>query len=409
MEKTDVIIIGGGAAGLMAGCAAGELGLKALVLERKHKPGRKLLMCGNARCNLTSNISGERMLQMFGEPVGPFIAPAIRAFDPSTLQRWFAANGLKTVVKAGNKVYPHTERASDVLNLLTDQLRDRQVSLACSSTVQALEKADRGVFRVTTENFVVEGAYVLVATGGISYPKTGSVGDGQEWAKKLGHSIEPYRPGLIGFEVDPKVLKGRVGTVYEKVRVEIVSSGRTVAETRGVYEIEKWGIGGTAVTDASRIMARQNLKGCILRIRLKSGEVEEVKPLRTRAIKEAMVTVGGVTRDEIDSQTLESKKCSGLYFAGEMIDIDGPTGGYNLQAAFSTARLAIASIGKRCGKGGYQPLEKPSTQRSKGRSGARRSGKSMGTRRQGRWRSRCGAGYDIGLPSMLGSVWCSLN
>jgi len=355
MGKTDIMIIGGGAAGLMAGCAAGELGLKALVLERKHKPGRKVLMCGNARCNLTTNISGERMLQMFGEPVGPFLASAIRAFDPSTLQRWFAANGLKTVVKAGNKVYPFTERASDVLNTLTDQLRDRNVSLACSSTVQALEKTDNG-FRVTTDNFVVEGAYVLVATGGVSYPKTGSVGDGQEWAKTLGHSVVQYRPGLVGFEVDPRVLKGRIGTIYEKIEVEIVSGGKKVAETRGVYEIEKWGIGGTAITDASRIVARNNLKAYELVIKLADGRTEKIRPLRTRPVKEAMVTVGGVVLDEIDSQTMESKKCPGLYFSGEVLDIDGPTGGYNLQAAFSSARLAVAAIGKCCGKGGFAPL-----------------------------------------------------
>jgi len=355
MGKTDLIIIGGGAAGLMAGVAAGELGLKALVLERKHKPGRKLLMCGNARCNLTTNISESRMLQMFGDPVGPFLEPALRAFTPSMLQRWFAANGLKTVVKAGNKVYPHTERASDVLNLFTDQLREKDISLACSSPVHALERTKNG-FRVTTRNFVVESRCILIATGGISYPKTGSVGDGQEWAKMFGHTVEPYRPGLVGFEVDPEVSKGRVGTIHEKVNVEIVSKGKKIAETRGVYEIEKWGIGGTAITDASRIMARQNLKGCILRVRLEDGETEEVEPLRTRSIKEAMVTVGGVARKEIDSQTLGSKKCPGLYFAGEVLDIDGPTGGYNLQAAFSTARLAVAAIGKHCGKGGFPPL-----------------------------------------------------
>ena len=362
MGKTDLIIIGGGAAGLMAGCAAGELGLKVLVLERKHKPGRKLLMCGNARCNLTTNISEDRMLQLFGEPVGPFLEPAIRAFTPSMLQRWFAAHGLKTVVKAGNKVYPHTERASDVLNLFTDQLRDKGVSLACSSTVQAVEKT-KGGFRVATKNFEVEARYVLIATGGVSYPKTGSVGDGQEWAKKLGHSVEAYRPGLVGFEVDPKVLKGRIGKVYEKVVVDVLSAGKKVAETRGVYEIEKWGIGGTAVTDASRIAARRKLKAVTLRINMENGKIEEVTPLRTRGVKEAMVTVGGVALGEIDRKTLESKQCPGLYFSGEVIDVDGPTGGYNLQAAFSTARLAVAAIGKRCGKGGFARLEKPAARR----------------------------------------------
>ncbi len=364
MGKTDIIIIGGGAGGLMAGCAAGELGLRALVLERKHKPGRKLLMCGNARCNLTTNISAGRMLQMFGEPVGEFLDTAIRAFTPSMLQRWFAACGLRTVVKAGNKVYPHTERASDVLNLFTDQLRDKNVSLACSSVVQSVEKLGKG-FRVVTGNFVVEGRYLLIATGGISYPKTGSVGDGQKWAQKLGHMIEPYRPGLVGFEVEPHVLKGRVGKIYEKVIVGVFSAGVEVAETRGVYEIEKWGVGGTAITDASRIVARRRLESVVLRIKLENGKTEEVRPLRPRSIKEAMVTVGGVALDEIDFRTMESKKCPGLYFAGEVLDLDGPTGGYNLQAAFSTARLAVAAIGKRCGKGGFLPLEKPSKRRAR--------------------------------------------
>jgi predicted Rossmann fold flavoprotein len=350
MAKTDLIIIGGGAAGLMAGCAAGELGLRTLLLERKHKPGRKLLMCGNARCNLTTNISEARMLQMFGEPVGGFLEPALHAFTPSMLQRWFAANGLKTVVKAGNKVYPHTERASDVLNLFTDHLREGNVSLACSSAVQRLEKTAEG-FRVETNNFTVNGRYLLLATGGISYPKTGSVGDGQAWAKQLGHSIEPYRPGLVGFEVAPEILRGRVGKIFERVVVDILERGQKVAETRGVYEIEKWGVGGTALTDASRIIARRALKNITLQIHLGNGKTESLQPLRTRSIKEAMVTVGGVALDEVNFQTLESKKCPRLYFAGEMLDIDGPTGGYNLQAAFSTARLAVSAIGKRCGKG----------------------------------------------------------
>lgn len=371
MSKTDLIIIGGGAAGLMAGGAAGELGLKALVLERKAKPGRKLLMCGNSRCNLTTNISAERMLQMYGNPVAPFLKPAIEAFTPSILQRWFAANGLKTVTKAGNKVYPHTERAMDVLNLFTDQLRDHNVSLACSTVVQAVEKTKNG-FRVITDNFVVESKYVLIATGGISYPKTGSVGDGQDFAKKLGHNITPYLPGLVGYEVDPTVIKGRVGKIVEKVTVDVMAGGKLHGTTRGVFEIEKWGVGGTALTDASRIIARKNLKNYSLVINLPNGKTEEIRPLKTRPIKEAMITVGGIDLNEIDFQTLESKVCPGLYFAGEVMDVDGPTGGYNLQAAFSTARLAVSNIGKRCGKKGYQPLEAPKVPKKKSASKRRR-------------------------------------
>ena len=357
MPKSDLIVVGGGAAGLMAGCAAGELGLRTLVLERRHKPGRKLLMCGNARCNLTTNISADRMLQMLGDPVGPFLESAIRAFPPSMLQRWFAASGLPTIVKKGNKVYPHTECAADVLNLFSDLLRRHGVTLACSAVVQSLERVGEG-FRVVCNNFEVEAPRVLIATGGVSYPKTGSVGDGQQWARRLGHAVAPYRPGLVGFEVAPEVLRGRVGRIYEQVRVGILSGEKRVGETRGVFEIEKWGIGGTAITDASRIVARKNLGRVVLEIGFADGKTERIEPLRTRPIKEAMVTVGGVSLDEVDSRTMESKVCPGLFFAGEVLDIDGPTGGYNLQAAFSTARLAVAAIGRQCGKNGFQSLEK---------------------------------------------------
>lgn len=135
--------------------------------------------------------------------------------------------------------------------------------------------------------------------------------------------------------------------------VDVIASGKSLGQTRGVYEIEKWGVGGTALTDASRIVARNNLKNYSLKITIPEGRDEEIRPLGTRSIKEAMVTVGGVGLREVSSATFESKKCPGLYFAGEVMDVDGPTGGYNLQAAFATARLAVAAIGKRCGKAGY--------------------------------------------------------
>jgi len=385
MSKTNLIIIGGGAAGLMAGSAAGELGLKTLVLERKHKPGRKLLMCGNARCNLTTNISEDRMLQMYGDPVGPFLEPAIRAFSPSMLQRWFAATGLKTVVKTGNKVYPHTECAADVLNHFLDLLRDGNVSLACSATVKTIEKKAGG-FRVITDNFEVESDYLLIATGGVSYPKTGSVGDGQNWAQKLGHTVEPAKPGLAGFEVEPAVLKGRIGKTVENVSVEILANGKTAGQTRGIFEIEKWGVGGTALTDASRIISRSGLKKYSLKITDENGRTEEIKPLAIRSVKEAMVTVGGISLREINPQTMESKICPGLYFAGEVIDIDGPTGGYNLQAAFSTARLAVTAIGKRCGKGELAVHEKPAGR--KGGEGVRGRGEKQSRNRPPRSRKK---------------------
>lgn len=349
MSDTELVIIGGGAAGLMAGCLAGEMGLRTVILERKHKPGRKLLMCGNSRCNLTINISAERMLEMYGEPVGPFLRPAITEFQPSTLQRWFAANGLKTEVRTGNKVYPFSDKATDVLHFFTDYLRDKEVTLASSSVAKSLKKTKEG-FCIDTTNFTIESRFVVVATGGISYPKTGSVGDGQQFAKELGHSLEPYRPGLVGFEVDKNVIGNRAGQEWHDVRVKILSGGKVMGETRGYFEIASWGIGGTAVTDASRIIARLNLNDYLLRIEFSDGQVEEVKPLRPRSIKEAMVTMGGVSLKDVNNRTMESMRCPGLYFAGEVLDVDGPTGGYNLQAAFSTARLAVTDIGRKLGK-----------------------------------------------------------
>ena len=362
MEKTDLIIIGAGASGLMAGVAAGELGLKTLILERKHKPGRKLLMCGNARCNLTTNISKERMIQMFGKPVGPFLTPALTAFTPSDLQRWFAVKGLRTIVKKGNKVYPHTESASDVLNLFTDQLRQTQISLATSAPVKQIKKTPTS-FLVKTQNFSVETRHLIIATGGISHPKTGSVGDGQKWAANLGISLEPYRPGLVGFEVDPQLLKNRIGKIYQNVRIEILQKKRLLAETRGIFEIEKWGIGGTAISDATRIISRLNISKPTLIIYFENGKVETIYPLRTRPIKEAMVTIGGISQKEIDPKTMQSHRIKRLYFIGEVLDVDGPTGGYNLQAAFSTARLAVAHIAAQSGKGSFLPINKKKQQK----------------------------------------------
>jgi len=181
----------------------------------------------------------------------------------------------------------------------------------------------------------------------VSYPKTGSVGDGQKFAGELGHSLEPYRAGLVGFEVDQRVIAGRIGKEWSDVRVSVLGGGRKIAETRGVYEVLKWGIGGTAITDASRIVGRLNLNNYSLRIEFPDGRVEEVKPLCPCSLKEAMVTIGGVSLKDVNSRTMESLKCPGLYFAGEVLDIDGPTGGYNLHAAFATARLAVSDIARK--------------------------------------------------------------
>lgn len=418
---TDLAIIGAGAAGLMAGACAGELGIRAVVLERKHQPGRKLLMCGNNRCNLCHAGSPEEIIPAYGEPVGEFVAPALRSFPPARVREWFAAHSVPTVVHKDGRVFPRSGRADDVLHAFTDALRDCRVPLVLNCPVDDVEPAPGG-WLVLTRNMAVRARYVLIATGGVSYPKTGSVGDGQKIAKRLGHRLNPYRAGLVGFELRETWLSKYADEAFPGAVLRIVCSDGQVAETRGEILLTRWGARGPSMVDASRIVARIGLRGYWFEADLCPGQTEaqlitdlraraqaskrttvgewlagtciperlvadfaakvlglqagrgldgsdraslgrlarglkcwRLEPVRPRPLKEAMVTVGGVTLDGVDPTTMESRPASGLFFAGEVLDIDGPTGGYNLQAAYATARLAVRVIQSRLDTEAGQP------------------------------------------------------
>lgn len=344
--NTDLIIIGGGAAGLMAGVLAGELGLRTIVLESRPKPGRKLLMCGNNRCNLTSALTAAEMLANFGDPVAPFLEPALSAFPPNALRDWFHKNGLQTKIQHDGRVYPQSEKAADVHHFFTDHLAQYGVSLMLNTFAREIYPNKQGGLTVKTDNMNLDAPCVLIATGGVSYPKTGSVGDGQKMALALGHKITPYRPGLAGFDMSPAWINANPMRSIPDVTLKIIVNGKPFATTHGFLEIERYGIGGPAVTNASRIIARHNLKNYSFEADV-NGKCWKLDPIRVRPLKEAMVTVGGVALGDVDPTTLESKKVPGLYLAGEVLDVDGPSGGYNLQAAFSTARLAVQTISDR--------------------------------------------------------------
>lgn len=365
--NTDLIIIGGGAAGLMAGAAAGECGLRTLILESRPKPGRKLLMCGNNRCNITSALSSSEMLADYGAPTDAFLTQAITAFPPGALRDWCHKNGLLTKMQRDKRVYPQSERAADVHHLFTDLIAQYGTGLMINSPVLDIVPQKQGGFLVKTENMELTTRHVLIATGGVSYPKTGSVGDGQKMAAKLGHKILPFRPGLAGFDMPPDWLAASPCATFEDVTLRIISSGKTVGTTHGTLEIEKYGITGPAVVNASRLIARQNLKNYTFEVE-RGSDHWTLHPIKPRPLKEAMITVGGVALDEVDPCTMESKKIPGLYFAGEVLDVDGPSGGYNLQAAFSTARLAIEAIARKtpfkkeirvCKKKSSKPVQRP--------------------------------------------------
>ncbi len=344
LKPVPLLIVGGGAAGLFAGCLAGERGLGALILERKHKPGRKLLMCGNGRCNLTKDISSAQMLRDMGEPMTAFLAPALNALAPSAVQTWFERHGVPLKRMEDRRVFPRSEQASDVVHALTDALRDTGTSLCLNAPVESVERLpdDGGLFRVSTPHFSVCARRVLIATGGVSYPKTGSVGDGQKFAKTLGHSLKPYRPGLIGFVVPHPWIAAHAGTTFEHAVFRVFVKGQKRYEGQGQLDCETWGLGGAAAYNASRCVARDNLNDFEIEWSVGRECLRARKPA-TRPLKEAIVTIGGVPLGEIDAAAMASRKCPGLYFAGEVMDIDGPTGGYNLTAAFATAALAVAA------------------------------------------------------------------
>ncbi len=344
-----VIIVGAGAAGLMAACRAGELGLPCVLLERKHRVGSKLLMCANGKCNVTRELEPERLLADYGAELAEFLAPAIRGFAPREVRRWFEAQGLPMMATRDGRVYPRSERAPDVVHCLTDTLRQRGVMLCLNAPVSAVTRVEGG-FDVACGCVSLRAAWVLLATGGVSYPKTGSVGDGQRLAAALGHAIKPYRPGLVGVEWADAWTRENGGRTLPDAVATILIDGRAVGETRGELTCEKWGLGGSVVTNATRLISRGDFRQPELRIR--AAELRApltVSPVRMRPLKEAMVTVGGVALDDVDPATMASRRCEGLYLAGEVLDVDGPTGGYNLTAAFATGRLAIEAMAARCG------------------------------------------------------------
>ena len=416
--NTDLVIVGAGAAGLMAGAAAAESGLRAVLLERKHQPGRKLLMCGNNRCNLSHAGAVEDLIAAYGDPVGEFLAPALHSFCPDTLRNWFARHGLSTIVHKDGRVFPRSEKADDVLHFFTDMLRDNGVPMTLNCPVEGV-RSEASAFVTSSSRLELRSPYLLIATGGVSYPKTGSVGDGQRFAKRMGHRIAPYRPGLAGIELAESWLYSRDNTSIQDVAVSIISDGQVIATSNGEVLCESRCVRGSAIVNTSRIVARKELREYVLEVDLCPGVPEpelseelterlgkrgirdasaalsgwvlpnavsrkfvrhvapdlctakespaavaaagirelartlkhwRLHPVKTRPLKEAMVTVGGVALEQIDPATMESRRCANLFFAGEVMDVDGPTGGYNLHAAFAGARLAVKSVAERVGK-----------------------------------------------------------
>ncbi|HOM82931.1 MAG TPA: NAD(P)/FAD-dependent oxidoreductase [Armatimonadota bacterium] len=407
-EQERVIVVGGGASGMMAAGTAAERGHRVLLLEKNRSLGRKLRITGKGRCNLTNLTDVEGLVEHLPGN-GRFLRSAFYRFGPEDLIAFFTAWGLETKVERGNRVFPASDEAADVVTALERFLRAGHVEVWKESPVSRLlveAGAIRGVqLRNGTE---LSAAAVILATGGASYPGTGSTGDGYCMACEVGHTIEPIRPSLVPLEVAEAWVPPLAGLTLKNVDLYALSpEGKILWHERGEMLFTHFGVSGPLVLSASRHLV--GCTGCRLRIDLKPALTEEVLDARVqrdfheairrqignaldkllpralipvvlhvaglpedlpvhqvtrkqrhalvrvlkglmltvtrpRPLAEAIVTAGGVSTHEIDARTMASRVVDGLYLTGEVIDVDGYTGGYNLQAAFTTGRIAGESV-----------------------------------------------------------------
>ena len=403
----DVIVIGAGPGGMMAAGRSAEQGNKTLLLEKTDSSGKKLLLSGNSRCNITNSCEMiEDFINNFSES-GKFLRNAFSVFFNKNLLRFFRKRGLDFKVEDNGKVFPITDRAEDVLRVLVKYMKDSGCQILYRKEVSDIVKKDEAFEITTKDNSIYSAKKIILATGGLSYPNTGSTGFGFHIAKKLGHTVIKPKPGLTGIILKNNFLKEWQGVSFEDACVSVYADDELIHKGRGEMIFTHFGISGPVMLHMSAIIyeALDSGKRVFLSIDFKpdvnhhelemlfqeefknnpakkiSNALKEFVPARlikrileavrvdkdkklnqiskeerrsilerlkgfrmivesVRPIQEAMVTCGGVSVKEIDPKTMESRIVKGLYFAGEVIDIDGRTGGYNLQAAFSTGWIA---------------------------------------------------------------------
>lgn len=367
MRRVELAVIGGGAAGMFAAISAAEAGIPCLLVERKARLGSKVLMTANGRCNFTKDVSADDFLREVG-PCAKWVSRAIRECPPRAVIRLFRDLGVPLRRMPDGRMFPADGKAATIVHAFGDVMRKRSLPVLTNSPVTYLRPADGGGYVLGTACFDIAATNVIVATGGLSYPKTGSVGDGQEFARLLGHDIVPCRAGLIGMETDDRRITSLAGRRFEDSRAKVLSpGGRVLFDYRGEIDCESFGLSGAAVYNCQRYIAQAGLDDFVLEIRF-AHERLSFSNLRARPLKEAIVTLGGVSLADVDPSTMESRRHPGLFFAGEVLDIDGPTGGYNLTLAFATACRAVASVAShRAARRGMKPGLRLHIQKRKGK------------------------------------------
>ena len=402
----DGIVIGGGPAGMFAAITAASLGQNVLLLERNDRLGKKLLITGKGRCNVTNNCTPQEVLNNIPRN-GRFLYSAINAYTPEDVISYFESRGCQLKTERGNRVFPVSDKAISVLECLKKDLKDVGVTVSCER-VQTVCVEDQHVTAVRTDINTYNCQWVILATGGVSYPTTGSTGDGYKIAKKLGHTIVEPEGSLVPLTSDDMDCAAMQGLSLRNIGIRLLDQkGKLLYKDFGELLFTHFGISGPTVLSASAHLSGEackilvdlkpaldesKLDARILRdleqysnrtmenamtdllprsmipVVLRKLEIPADLPAHSlrkeqrralvkllkafpipisgkRPVSEAIITSGGVQTSEIVPKTMESKLVSGLYFAGEVIDCDAYTGGFNLQIAWSTAYVAGTAVG----------------------------------------------------------------
>jgi predicted Rossmann fold flavoprotein len=403
----EVIVIGAGAAGLVAAAEAASRGRKTLLLEKNRRPGVKILMSGGTRCNLTHATDKWGIIKAYGDQ-GNFLHSALAALSPADLVKMIEDEGVATKVEETGKIFPVSNRATDILDALMKRFARSGAELSLEEPVQRIDRLESSdQFHVVTSRRELTSESIIITVGGQSYPGSGTTGEGYTWAAGFGHTIVPPRPALVPLVTEESWVRALTGLTIPDVQLQLRTGqgAKPHDSRRGSMLFTHFGLSGPSVLDISRAftilekpvaelicdflpaVSREKLEEQIhqathadgkrhvgsflaefLPRRLAESLVEQarihyetrlaefskssrallIKSIKsttipitgTRGFAKAEVTAGGVALKEIDSRTMESKLVPRLYFAGEILDLDGPIGGYNFQAAFSTGVLA---------------------------------------------------------------------
>jgi len=403
LMKTDVLVIGGGAAGMMAAITAAENGAKTVVLEPNDRLGKKLNITGKGRCNVTNNCSDEELLRNIPQN-GRFLYSAFSQFNSQDTMAFFEGLGVPLKTERGNRVFPVSDRSFDISGALERRMKRLGISVIRDRALQLLFRDD-AVIGAEGEKDSYLASATIVATGGLSYPRTGSTGDGYRFAEHAGHTVVPPRGSLVPLEEKGSTCRELMGLSLRNVGLTVLENGKKLYSDFGEMLFTHFGVSGPLILSASSHMRHFGKKDYSLRIDLKPALDEQMLDKRllsdfdkhinsdfinalgdllpqklisvyvkmsgvdphckvhsitreqrrnlvsllkafpveirgTRDVSEAIITSGGVKVSEVNPSTMASKKAAGLYFAGEVLDVDAYTGGFNLQIAWSTGYVA---------------------------------------------------------------------